>query len=222
MTGPAIMTYASLVEDLTKYYERGEDGTTDPTFYDQIPQLVMLAEKQIIQDLKIQGFKEVVTGTMAAGTYTYAKPDRWRETISINFTALDDDDDFTQRTPLNQRDYTYLQMLEPDRTIQAQPKYYAEYNASNIIVSPTPDAAYPFEWSFYAIPPLLSDDQQTNWATEFVPNLLLYQCLLQSTTFLKNDERIPVWQGQYDKTIQALTVEDVRKIGDGSALRRGA
>jgi hypothetical protein len=159
---------------------------------------------------------------METGSYVYATPDRWRETISITFTAADDEGTLNQRTPLNQRDYTYLQMLEPDRSVESAPKYYAQYDASNIIVSPTPDVDYPFEWSYYAIPPLLSDDQQTNWITEYLPNLLLFQCLLQCSPFLKNDERLAVWKGMYDERVQKLVVEDVRKIGDGTAIRRGA
>ncbi len=250
MAGPAVLTYASLKTDMEKYLERGESEVSDPTYHNQIPRLIMLAQKQIIQDLKIEGFKEVVLGTMSGGSPVYAKPDRWRETISLNFKNLDpsitvtvlgdensviittSDGDyigtqtegffFTQGTPLYQRDYTYIQLLSPDRDVVGKPKYYAEYDASNILISPTPDLNYPFEWSFYAIPPLLSDDQQTNWATDIVPNLLLYQCLLQASTFLKNDERVPIWQGQYQSTIQALTVEDIRKIGDGSDQRRGA
>lgn len=222
MSGSPVMTYNTLKQDIERYTERGESETTDPTFFAQLPSLIMLAEKQILQDLKILGFKEVVTSTMASGTSVYAKPDRWRETISINFSAANSDGDLVHRTPLYQRDYTYLQMLVPNRSVDGVPKYYAEYNASNILISPTPDEDYPFEWSFYAIPPLLSEDNQTNWATEFVPNLLLYGSLLQAEPFLRNDERMKTWGALYESIKQSLLQDDLRKMGDGSQLRRGA
>jgi len=217
MTGPAVMTFATLKQDLQQYLERGDTANSDATFDEQLPRLIMLAEKQILQDLKILGFKEVVTGNLAAGTYTYAIPDRWRETISLTYTTV-----ANARKPINQRDYTYLQLFEPDRSVQGAPRFYAYYDYSNVIVSPTPDAAYAFEWSYYAIPPLLSDDQQTNWITNYLPNLLLYGALVQAEAFLKDDTRLATWKAQYEERVQRLNIEDIRKIGDGSAIRRGA
>jgi len=215
------MTYNSLLEDLSSYLERGDNSADDAAWITQRPRLVTLAEKQIIQDLKIQGFREVVTGVLVASQAVYTKPDRWRETISLTFTN-GSAGSFTDRTPLYQRDYTYLQLLAPDRAVTGTPKYYADYDYGNIIVSPTPGEAYPFEWAFMAIPPLLSAENQTNWATQYVPNLLLYQCLVQAETWLKNDERVMTWAKLYEGAKQALTVEEVTKIGDGSNLRRNA
>ena len=35
--------------------------------------------------------------------------------------------------------------------------------------------------------------------------------------FLKNEERIPVWQGQYDKIVNVLKTEDLIRIADRQA-----
>jgi hypothetical protein len=43
---------------------------------------------------------------------------------------------------------------------------------------------------------------------------LLYGSLLQAMPFLKNDERIPVWQSMYDKSIALLKQEDLTRVGD--------
>ena len=40
--------------------------------------------------------------------------------------------------------------------------------------------------------------------------------------FLKNDERVPLWQAQYDKVMQVLKVEDVARIGDRQTIARDA
>jgi Mg2+/Co2+ transporter CorB len=47
---------------------------------------------------------------------------------------------------------------------------------------------------------------------------MLYGTLLQAMPFLKNDERIPMWQAQYDKIIQVLKTEDITRIGDRQAI----
>jgi hypothetical protein len=36
--------------------------------------------------------------------------------------------------------------------------------------------------------------------------------------FLKNDERIPMWQAQYDKIMQVLKAEDIQRMGDRQAV----
>ena len=86
-------------------------------------------------------------------------------------------------------------------------------------MAPTPDAAYPFEVLVYQLIPLLDDANQSNWLTEYAPQLILYGALLEATPFLKNDERIQVWQSMYDRAAQALSGEDLAKILDRAAKR---
>jgi hypothetical protein len=38
--------------------------------------------------------------------------------------------------------------------------------------------------------------------------------------FLKNDERIPMWQAQYEQIMNVLKTEDVARIGDRQAIAR--
>jgi len=79
-----------------------------------------------------------------------------------------------------------------------------------------------FEILYYELPPLLDDAVQTNWLTDYAPQLLLYGTLLEATSFLKNDERLPTWQVQYDRAAQMLQGEDLAKILDRSATRKEA
>ena len=87
---------------------------------------------------------------------------------------------------------------------------------------PTPDEDYPFEVLYYELPPLLSDIIQSNWISEYAPELLLYATLLEATPFLKNDERIQVWQAMYDRSAAMLNGEDLKKILDRSTVRKEA
>lgn len=75
---------------------------------------------------------------------------------------------------------------------------------------------------YYQIPALLDDTNQTNWWTDYAPNAILYAALLESTPFLKNDARIPVWEGFYNRAIAALNGEDERQIVDRTIIRREA
>jgi hypothetical protein len=64
----------------------------------------------------------------------------------------------------------------------------------------------------------LDSSNQTNWFTIYAPQALLYGSLLQAMPFLKNDERIPMWQAQYDKIMQVLKAEDIQRMGDRQAI----
>ncbi len=207
------MTFDSLLEDLRAYLERGT--SVDPTVFDQLPSLINLAERELANRLKILGFVRVVTDTMGVGQSVYAKPDRWRETISINFGVGTDQ----VRTPLFTRAYEYCRRYWPDEDQTAQPKFYADYDYFNWLFAPTPDVAYPFEVSYWELPALLDSVNQTNWTTDFAPNALLHGALLQATPFLKNDERIPTWEEIYEKDIAILEGQDVKRIIDRNVTR---
>jgi len=210
------MTFASLKEDMRRYLERGFTLATDQIVYEQLPRLINLAERRIAIELKIQGFINVVSSTFQPGLAVYPKPDRWRSTVSFNYGI---DDNYQQLFP---RDYEYVREYWPNRNETGVPLFYADYDYQNWIISPTPDAAYEFEVLVYQQLPLLDDANQTNWLTDYAPQLLLYGSLLEATPFLKNDERIPVWQQMYDRAAQSINGEDLSKILDRSARRTGA
>jgi hypothetical protein len=209
-------TFTTLKEDIRRYLERGFTLASDAIVYEQIPRLINLAERRIARELKVQGMINVVTSAMSPGLAVYPKPDRWRTTVSFNFGI---GNEYNQLFP---RSYEYVRSYWPNREETDVPLFYADYDYNNWIVSPTPDQAYPFEVLIYQLPPLLDDANQSNWLTEYAPQVLLYACLLEATPFLKNDERIPVWQQMYDRAMQALNGEDLSKILDRSARRTEA
>ena len=212
---PAQMTFTSLQEDVRRYLERG--GATDPIVYDQIPRLITLAERRIARELKIQGFQTVVNTTLQAGLAVYPKPDRWRDTISMNVGT---GANYNTHSPVFTRSYEYVRSYWPNETETGTPVFYADYNYSNWIFAPTPDANYPLEVLYYELPPLLDETNQTNWLTEFAPNVLLYGVLVEATPFVKDDERVQLWQSYYDRALAAINGEDIQKIMDRSVNRR--
>ena len=210
------MTFASLQVDLRRYLERGFTLADDPYVYEQLPRLINMAERRIARDLKVQGFIVAVNTTLSVGVSTYAKPDRWRDTISMTTKSGN------TLTPVLTRSYEYCRNYWPDETQTGQPQFYADYDYTHWLLVPTPNAAYDLEVLYYELPALLDDAQQTNWLTDYAPNLLLYGALLEATPFLKNDDRITTWQGFYQSAANALNTEDLKKILDRDAVRTDA
>lgn len=207
MTTAAVMTYDSLVENIQSYLER-----TDTATIEKIPLFIMLAEQVIASQIKFLGNLTVNTSTLITGTNIIQKPARWHKTVSMNITVNG------ERQPVLLRKYEYIRNYWPDPALTGVPLYFCDYNYTNWLIGPTPDAAYAFEVLYYDRPQPLDSSNQTNWFTIYAPQALLYGSLLQAMPFLKNDQRLAFFQQQYDLIIATLTTEDKLRIADRQAI----
>jgi hypothetical protein len=201
-----VMTYDSLVADISSYLER-----TDQATLEKIPTFIMLAEQVIASQIKFLGNLTVNTSTMTTAQPVIDKPARWHKTVSMNVT-IDG-----KKQPILLRKYEYLREYWPDATQTDIPKFYSDYDYTHWLVAPTPADDYVFEVLYYERIQPLDSSNQTNWFTIYAPQALLYGSLLQAMPFLKNDERIPMWQAQYDLIMSTLKTEDIQRIGDRQA-----
>ena len=206
MTVAAVMTYDSLVNDISTYLER-----TDQATLDKIPTFIMLAEQVLAAEIKFLGNLTVQQSTMVATQPVIDKPARWHKTVSMNVVVAG------ERRPVLLRKYEYLREYWPDATQTDVPKFYCDYDYTHWLVAPTPALAYTFEVIYYERIQPLDSSNQTNWFTIYAPQAMLYGSLLQAMPFLKNDERIPMWQGQYVKIVNVLKTEDLTRIADRQA-----
>ena len=207
MTTASVMTYDSLVENIQSYLERNDTSTLD-----KIPLFIMLAEQVIASQIKFLGNLTVNTSTMTAGANVSDKPARWHKTVSMNITVAG------ERQPVFNRRYEYLREYWPDPAQTEVPKFYCDYDYTHWMVAPTPTLAYDFEVLYYERVQPLDSSNQTNWFTIYAPQALLYGSLLQAMPFLKNDDRVPLWQGQYKLIMDILTAEDKLRIADRQAI----
>lgn len=207
---PASMTFTSLKQDLQRYSERGTAGF-DQTVYDQIPSIINTAERRIARELKVQGFINAVTSTMVPLQRAYAKPDRWRETISMSIGTGTGNN---TRSFLKEMAYEAAGTYWTSMSTGSTPRFYADYDYENWLIAPTPDAAYPYEVLYWELPPLLDDTNTTNWLTDYAPNTLLHGCLVELFGFLRNEGDMQRWKAEYDRDMGALAGEDLQKIVD--------
>jgi hypothetical protein len=209
MTTAAVMTYDSLVNDIQTYLER-----TDTATLEKIPQFIMLAEQVIAADLKFLGNLTVAESTLVQGESVIAKPARWRKTVSMNVTVAG------KRNPVLLRTYEYIREYWPSPTDTDVPKFFCDYDYQHWLIGPTPDSGYTYEVLYYERVQPLDSSNQSNWFTQYAPQALLYGSLLQAMPFLKNDERMPMWQGNYDHIIEVLKTENVTRVADRQAIVR--
>jgi hypothetical protein len=204
MTVATVLTYDSLVADVLSYLERSDDATVQ-----KIPTFIMLAESKIANEIKVLGQQKVVNSNLITGNGVLQKPARWRKTVSMNYT-----DASGNRTPILLRKYEYLRTYWPSTSSTSAPKYYCDYDYDHWLIAPTPDSNYAFEILYYERLQPLDSSNQTNWVTINCPQLMLYGTLLEAMPFLKTDERMQMWQAEYDRIMNSLKTEDAGRIVD--------
>ena len=209
MTVAAVMTYDSLVEDIQTYLER-----TDAQTLAKIPQFIMLAEQIIASEIKFLGNLTVAESTMVQSENVIPKPARWRKTVSMNVTVAG------KRQPVLLRTYEYIREYWPDPTATAIPLYFCDYDYQHWLIGPTPSVDYTYEVLYYERVQPLDTSNQSNWFTQYAPQALLYGTLLQAMPFVKNDERMPMWQQNYDRIIEVLKTENATRVADRQAIAR--
>lgn len=200
------LTYSKLVTKIQNYCERD-----DPPFISEIPSFIALAEYRIASEQKPFGFVRTVEGSLQ--DRVFAKPARWRKTKNFSILVAGETHFLKLRT------YEYLKTYCPDPTTTGTPEYYADYDFEHFVVANRPDNAYPFELQYYELPSPLSEENQTNWTTQYAPSMLLYATLMEAMPFLKTSERIPEFQGLYDRALAAVTGEDQERVVDSSNVR---
>ena len=209
-----MMTYNTLVLQLENYLNR-----YDAILIAQIPNFIYQAEQRICRESKNIGLERYVTKAFVAGNSVIPKPGGWRRTITFNYgTGLN----FNNRNQLYLRTYEYVRSYWPNSSqfnIASPPVYYCDYSYTHLLIAPTPALAYPFELAYLELPTPLTINNQTNWLTNYAPDLLLYACLLEAIPFLKNDERIPVWEKLYDRALSSLENQDQLRYMDRTSER---
>lgn len=206
------MTYTSLQAQILDYLNRNDADTAN-----EVPNFIYQAEQRICREVKSIGIEAYVTNNLITGVNVFAKPARWRRTLSFQIGTGSGSN---VRVPLFIRSYDYLRLFWPSDTQLAQPVYYADYGYDNIIIAPTPDQNYPFELSYIQLPEPLGPTVSTNWITNNAPDLLLYASLLEAAPFLKVDQRAPLWQSLYDRSLQSINAQDEQRYMDRQSNRK--
>jgi hypothetical protein len=206
------MTYTSLFNQIQAYLDR-----TDASTAAQIPNFIFLAQNRICREAITIGIEAWVTGNFTPKLAVFPKPAGWRRSITLNVGTGTGNN---SRTPIPLRSYEYGILYAPDSTQTGTPQYYSDKGYFNIQVFPTPDKAYPFEYSYLQLPPPVTPLNQTNWITDYAPDVLLYATLLEAVPYLKDDERVPIWQNMYKMGIDSLNLQDSNRVQDRQSDRR--
>lgn len=201
------MNYASLTTQIQNYANR-----TDAIFIGQIPNFINQAMNRIYSEAKSLGFEIVYGGNLTANQSIFPKPNNWKETISFSITNNN------QVFYLFPRSYEFGSTYWPTPGQYALPKFYADKNYDSFTLFPGPDQNYSLTLIYRGLPDF-DVQHTTNFLTDRYPSLLLYASLLEAISFLKDDERIPVFESLYNRALQDANRDKQVTITDRTTKR---
>jgi hypothetical protein len=195
------MTYAELIASLQTWVESSETAMVA-----ELDFIIELAEKKIYRSIDLENGWKYSTEPAVQGTAFIDLP-----TDSVVIRSVEYIVNATNaRTALLQKDVSFIQDYTGDVTVEGTPRYYAHYDDAQILVGPAPDAvASYFAFSHTYRPAQLSSGNTTTWLSLEAPDVLLYACLKELATFLKEEpDIIANYDKMYGEAFQGSLLEE--------------
>jgi hypothetical protein len=201
----ALSTYSDLVTAVGTWLNR-----TDLTSY--APDFITLAEERIYRNLRVKAMETALSSTMSSGTI--AVPSDY---IELKSAYIDGSSVYALERLSVEEIYTKY----PTRSSSGKPLYIAREGES-FIFGPYPDADYTVKGIYYARLAALSTTNTSNWLTTYAPSLLLFGALAEAAPFLKDDQRIVIWEQKFLAQLGDANRADKRETMRGSTLAMSA
>ena len=204
----ALDTYDNLKSEIASFLNRDDLTANIDTFID-------LAETRHARDLRIREMEAVSTSiTTVAGTQSYDLPTGYLE---LRYAML-------QTSP-----YTMLQYMTPADFFRVynegegtgMPVYYTIVG-KKIYLGHSPDSANVLELGFFQRATALSSSNTTNDILTNFPDLYLYGSLAETSPFLMQDERLPVWSSLYKEGVKTANESAQRGRVSAAPLQMSA
>lgn len=121
-------------------------------------------------------------------------------------------DSSNNRVWLEQVDTTFIDEYSVQRSTTSdtgQPKYWANWDATNLMLAPTPDQVYTIEMWYNETPERLSSSNTTTFLSNNAPEVLLYGTLVEAFSFLKNIQDMQLYEAKFTSALKLFADEQM-------------
>jgi hypothetical protein len=110
---------------------------------------------------------------------------------------------------LEKKDTSFIAEFAPNETVTGTPKYFANWDETNILLAPTPNAAFEIQINYIKDPPHF-DSSTNTFLSEHQEAMLLYGVLRECFGFLKGPEDLyKLYSDRYNQSIQAFGLQQM-------------
>ena len=192
------ITHANFLTQVRNYTEVDSNVLSD-TLIDQFIRNTELdiASKVDYDDLR----KYATTSTIASQRYLSMPSDLiYLRSVQITNAGV--------RDFLEKRDTSFISEFNPSET-EAAPKYYANWDDQNIVLAPTPNAAYTIQINYIIDPPHFTSSDSTFLST-YQDQLLLYGVLAECFSYLKGPmDMYKLYLDKYNESTQGFAMQQM-------------
>ena len=156
---------------------------TETLFVSHLPDFIKASEERIFKSVDLDVFRKNVTSAVSLNDKFLSLPTDYLSSFSLQITTAGSEDF------LLHKDVNFLQEAYNGSVSTAKPRYYAQFDISNFIVAPTPNANYTVELHYYYRPASLTAgaDSGTTWLSTNAPYALLFGSLVDAYIFMKGE-----------------------------------
>ena len=190
------MNYSELLTNVRNYTEVESEVLSDSI----IDIFIENVENKIQRELDLDAFRKFQFSSFTIGSPFITVPDDFAFERGVQIK----DQVTNNRTWLEQRDTTFIDEYNKDRSNTGTPKYYANWDQNTMIFAPTPDLAYEIELWYNKTPDHLSSSQTTTWLSTNAPEVLIYGTTAEAFSYLKNPPYVQLYEQKYAQAVQNL------------------
>jgi hypothetical protein len=195
------VNYTQLTQLIQDYCE-----STEQSFVANIPTFVQVAEQRIYNTVQLPALRKNVTGSMSNGNQYMSLPSDWLSTFSMAVL----DTVTNEYEYLLNKDVNFIRASYPFPATSGKPKYYAIFDATTMLLGPTPNANYVSELHYYYYPVSIVT-AGTSWLGTNFDSVLLYGSLREAYTYLKGEaDMMTYYENKYQEALGQL-----KRLGDG-------
>jgi hypothetical protein len=190
------MNYSELLTNVRNYTEVESEVLSDSI----IDIFIENVENKIQRELDLDAFRKFQFSSFTIGSPFITVPDDFAFERGVQIK----DQVTNNRTWLEQRDTTFIDEYNVNRSDTGKPKYYANWDQNTIMVAPTPDSAYEIELWYNKTPDHLSSSNTTTWLSTNAPEVLIYGTVSEAFSYLKNPPYVQLYEQKYAQAVQNL------------------
>lgn len=182
----------------------------------EIPWFIRMAEASINRKLRT---RQMINRSRVTAAARYVKlPSDWRK--AWNIQRVTDNFPLMYLSPA-EMDKKRHELSESGDTSTDTATYYSFFGETlELLPSPSDGDRVDIEMLYYARVRPLSDANPVNWLISEHPDLYLYGALIHTAPFLKEDERIPVWEKLFKEALAEANAEDADAKRSGAPMTR--
>lgn len=189
-----ITDYATLKDQVVSHLMRGADAD----FIADVPTLVQMAESRLKRDPRVR--QQSVTA-LSISSETASLP---TDLKTINSLVLTGPTYFGPLVQVSMNEFEGLKQSQGDAA--GVPTHFALVGTA-VYYHKTPDQAYAGRLVYERTISSLSDSNTTNWLLVNHPDIYLYSVLVEAAPYLKDDNRLQMWEMLREQRIEDLNAQ---------------